>query len=195
MAGTVVHMSTNIYLDQREADLWLAYRRMNRVVQAAINADLMNDSGLSESDYDVLSNLSEDGNDRMRILDLGSRLRWSKSRISNHLTRMEKRGLVTRETCDTDGRGAFVQLTSEPGGTVIELEGRAVVCVVPMPSGGDTDDGPWTPTKHDRRCELVDKEMAGTLELSEAVELAQRNKAEGRRTALVQMERDNWQLI
>ena len=113
-------MSTNIYLDQREADLWLAYRRMNRVVQAAINADLMNDSGLSESDYDVLSNLSEDGNDRMRILDLGSRLRWSKSRVSNHLTRMEKRGLVTRETCDTDGRGAFVQLTSDGRQTIVD---------------------------------------------------------------------------
>ena len=113
-------MSTNIYLDQREAELWLAYRRMNRVVQAAINADLMNDSGLSESDYDVLSNLSEDDNDRMRILDLGNRLRWSKSRISNHLTRMEKRGLVTRETCDTDGRGAFVQLTSDGRQTIVD---------------------------------------------------------------------------
>ena len=52
-------MSTNVYLDEREAELWLAYRRMNRTVQAAIAADLINDSGLSESDYDVLSNLSE----------------------------------------------------------------------------------------------------------------------------------------
>jgi DNA-binding MarR family transcriptional regulator len=106
-------MSTSEYLDEREAELWLAYRRMNRLVQAAINTDLMTDSGLSESDYDVLSNLSEGGNDRMRILDLGNRLRWSKSRISNHLTRMEKRGLVTREMCDTDGRGAFVRLTRD----------------------------------------------------------------------------------
>ena len=80
----------------------------------------MNDSGLSESGYDVLSNLSEDGNDRMRILDLGNRLRWSKSRISNHLTRMEKRGLVTRETCDTDGRGAFVQLTSDGRQAIVD---------------------------------------------------------------------------
>ncbi len=117
---TIVYVSTNIYLDEREVELWPAYRRMNRVVQAAINADLMNDSGLSESDYDVLSNLSGDGNDRMRILDLGNRLRWSKSRISNHLTRMEKRGLVTRETCDTDGRGAFVQLTSDGRQTVVD---------------------------------------------------------------------------
>jgi len=120
MDATIVHVSTNVYLDEREAELWLAYRRMNRTVQAAINTDLMNDSGLSEADYDVLSNLTEEGNDRMRILDLGNQLRWSKSRISNHLTRMEKRGLVTREACDTDGRGAFVQLTADGRQTIVD---------------------------------------------------------------------------
>jgi DNA-binding MarR family transcriptional regulator len=113
-------MSTNSYLNEREAALWLAYRRMNRLVQEAINSDLMTDSDLSEPDYDVLSNLSEEGNDRMRILDLGKRLRWSKSRISNHLTRMEKRGLIARETCDTDGRGAFVQLTRNGRRAIVE---------------------------------------------------------------------------
>jgi DNA-binding MarR family transcriptional regulator len=113
-------VSTNVYLDQREAELWIAYRRMNRMVQAAIATDLGNDSGLSESDYDVLSTLTDDGNERMRILDLGTRLQWSKSRISNHLTRMEKRGLVTRETCDTDGRGAFIQLTAEGRRTIVD---------------------------------------------------------------------------
>jgi DNA-binding MarR family transcriptional regulator len=112
-------VSTNDYLDHREAELWLAYRRMNGLVQAAITTDLMTDSGLSESDYDVLSNLSE-GTDRMRILDLGNRLRWSKSRISNHLTRMEKRGLVTREECDTDGRGTYVQLTRDGRRAIVD---------------------------------------------------------------------------
>jgi DNA-binding MarR family transcriptional regulator len=113
-------VSTIGYLDERETELWLAYRRMNRLVQDAINTDLMTDSGLSESDYDVLTHLSEERSDRMRILDLGNRLRWSKSRISNHLTRMETRGLVTRETCDTDGRGAFVRLTSEGRQTIVD---------------------------------------------------------------------------
>jgi DNA-binding MarR family transcriptional regulator len=113
-------VSTNDYLDEREAQLWLAYRRMNRLVQEALTSDLMNDSGLSESDYDVLSNLSEEGNDRMRILDLGNRLRWSKSRISNHLTRMEGRGLVSREACETDGRGAFVELTRDGRRAIVD---------------------------------------------------------------------------
>jgi DNA-binding MarR family transcriptional regulator len=36
---------------------------------------------------------------------------WSKSRLSHHLTRMQQRGLVTREDCPEDGRGAVVVLT------------------------------------------------------------------------------------
>jgi DNA-binding MarR family transcriptional regulator len=36
---------------------------------------------------------------------------WSRSRLSHHITRMEQRGLVTREDCASDGRGAFVVLT------------------------------------------------------------------------------------
>jgi DNA-binding MarR family transcriptional regulator len=31
-------------------------------------------------------------------------LQWEKSRLSHHLTRMERRGLVTREDCGTDRR-------------------------------------------------------------------------------------------
>ena len=33
---------------------------------------------------------------RLRPFELGALLRWEKSRVSQHLGRMEKRGLVTR---------------------------------------------------------------------------------------------------
>ena len=36
---------------------------------------------------------------------------WSKSRLSRHISRMEERGLVTRENCATDARGAIIVLT------------------------------------------------------------------------------------
>jgi DNA-binding MarR family transcriptional regulator len=38
---------------------------------------------------------------------------WSKSRLSHHITRMERRGLVRREDVASDGRGAFVVLTED----------------------------------------------------------------------------------
>ena len=44
-------------------------------------------------------------------LELSAALRWEKSRLSHHLTRMERRGLVAREECETDARGAHIALT------------------------------------------------------------------------------------
>ena len=39
-------------------------------------------------------------------------LTWEQSRLSHQLTRMQRRGLVAREECEADGRGAFVVLTA-----------------------------------------------------------------------------------
>jgi DNA-binding MarR family transcriptional regulator len=48
----------------------------------------------------------------VRILPLANALGWERSRLSHHIKRMEGRGLVEREECHDDGRGAFVVLTS-----------------------------------------------------------------------------------
>jgi DNA-binding MarR family transcriptional regulator len=45
---------------------------------------------------------------------------WSRSRLSHHLARMEQRGLVGREECETDGRGAVVTLTDKGLRTIEE---------------------------------------------------------------------------
>jgi DNA-binding MarR family transcriptional regulator len=77
-----------------------------------LNRQLQRDSDLSLSDYEVLVHLSEAAAGRLRPFELGAALQWEKSRLSHHLTRMEKRGLVGREECTTDARGAFVVITA-----------------------------------------------------------------------------------
>ena len=99
------------WLDPAEDRAWRGYRRMRALLDLQINRDLARDAGLSEPDYDVLSNLSEIEGYRWRLSDLAARMLWSKSRLSHHLTRMQQRGLVTREDCPEDGRGAVVVLT------------------------------------------------------------------------------------
>jgi DNA-binding MarR family transcriptional regulator len=69
------------------------------------------DSGLSYQDYLVLVALTEQPDGRLRINELGRVLGWEKSRLSHHITRMSERGLVRKERCDTDRRGAFVTAT------------------------------------------------------------------------------------
>lgn len=104
-------MSEPRWLDETESRAWRAYMRMRTLLNAQVVRDLARESGLSGADYDVLSNLSETEGHRWRLHELAARMAWSKSRLSHHITRMEQRGLVTREECPSDGRGAFVTLT------------------------------------------------------------------------------------
>ena len=75
--------------------------------------DLAADSGLSDPDYDVLSTLTEVDDHRWRITELAAYLRWSTSRLSHHIGRMEHRGLVRRESTEADGRRRIAALTDE----------------------------------------------------------------------------------
>jgi hypothetical protein len=54
---------------------------------------------------------------------------------------------------------------------VLELEGRAVACVVPIADEPIEANGAWSEAKNARRCALIDKEIDGKLSAGEAVEL------------------------
>ena len=107
------------WLDEAEDRAWRGYLRMRTLLHARILRDLAREAGLSGPDYDVLSHVSESPGCRSRLGELAERMAWSRSRLSHHLTRMERRGLVAREDCPSDGRGAFVVLT-EAGFRVIQ---------------------------------------------------------------------------
>ena len=99
------------WLSAEEARAWLGYRRMRALLDLQVTRDLARDSGLSDADYDVLSNVSEADEHRLRLGDLAAHMLWSKSRLSHHITRMEQRGLVARQDVPSDGRGAVLTLT------------------------------------------------------------------------------------
>ncbi|MER7590488.1 MarR family transcriptional regulator [Micromonospora sp. NPDC127501] len=99
------------WLDEREDRAWRGYRRMRRLLDLELARELTQDAGLSEPDYDVLSDLSETPRGRLRLSELAHRMLWSRSRLSHHLSRMQQRGLVTREECADDARGSIVVLT------------------------------------------------------------------------------------
>src|SRR4051794_37269249 len=100
-----------VWLDANEARAWRGYLLMTRLLFTELGRGLNRDSGLSHPDYEVLVNLSETPDHRLRMHELAGRLLWEKSRLSHQLTRMQQRGLVRREGCTTDARGLFVVLT------------------------------------------------------------------------------------
>src|SRR5436853_7528292 len=107
------------WLDEREQRAWRAFLRMQAELAGRLNRQLLTDSGLSLSDYDVLVQLTDASDGRLRPFELQRRLQWEQSRLSHHLTRMQRRGLVARGECIDDGRGAYVVLT-KAGRSAIE---------------------------------------------------------------------------
>lgn len=101
------------WLDEHEQTVWRGFLQMQRDLQARLNRQLQQDAGLSGADYEVLVNLSEAPSTRLRAFELADSMQWEKSRLSHHLTRMERRGLIRREECETDARGAFILLTAD----------------------------------------------------------------------------------
>lgn len=120
---------TTRWLEPAQERAWRGYRRMRTLLDLQIARDLAADSGLSEPDYDVLSTLTEKPEPRWRPSELAARLLWSTSRLAHHIGRMERRGLVTREPCDDDGRGAAITLTDAGSEVLREAAPRHVASV------------------------------------------------------------------
>lgn len=102
---------------------------MQSRLQAELHRRLQAESGLSLADFDVLVALTDRPDERCRVLELATSLEWEKSRLSHHLSRMQKRGLITREECDDDGRGNVVVLTGQ-GRAAIEAAAPGHVATV-----------------------------------------------------------------
>jgi DNA-binding MarR family transcriptional regulator len=111
MAGTE-------WLTDSEQRAWRALQFMQMQLEAALNRQLMADSEMSLSDYVVLVRLTDQPDGRLRLFQLGQEIGWEQSRLSHHVTRMAKRGLLRKESCDSDRRGAFVVITDQGRGAI-----------------------------------------------------------------------------
>lgn len=104
-------MTGDTWLTETQQRVWRDWLDVQARLLAALNRQLQNDHDLSLQDFEVLVQLSEAPDDRLRLTALAERLRWEQSRLSHHITRMIKRGLVRREPCADDARGSFACLT------------------------------------------------------------------------------------
>ena len=119
----------NRWLTEDEQQAWRGLLRMTAQLNARMNRQLQDEYGISLADYDVLVVLSEAPQGRRRVFELADALAWEQSRVSHQLARMQRRGLIARQECPTDARGAFVVLT-EAGRAAIERAAPAHVEMV-----------------------------------------------------------------
>lgn len=91
-----------------------------------------------------------------------------------HLTMERKETDVHHIPLDSQDEAVkrfFLTLPVDSQGSVVELNGQAVACLLPVSAGAAKDNGAWTEAKNERRCDLIDKEIDGTLTAVEAIEL------------------------
>jgi DNA-binding MarR family transcriptional regulator len=117
------------WLSDDEQRAWRTYLRMSSLLPAALNRELQQDSGLTLPEYEVLVQLSETPQQRLRPFQICEALNWEQSRLSHQLTRMERRGLVARQECAADGRGAFIGLTAAGADAIGAAAARHVAAV------------------------------------------------------------------
>jgi DNA-binding MarR family transcriptional regulator len=101
------------WLTEREERAWRGLQIMMMRLERELAGQLAAESDLSYPDYHVLVALTDRADGRMRLFELGNLLGWEKSRLSHHVARMAKRGLITKESCDDDRRGAYVVVTTQ----------------------------------------------------------------------------------
>ena len=106
------------WLTEEEQRAWRGLLRMTSQLNARANRLLQEEYGISLADYEVLVALSEAPEGRLRVFEVADALAWEQSRVSHQLARMARRGLLTREGCATDARGAFAVLTTVGRGAI-----------------------------------------------------------------------------
>lgn len=84
---------------------------MHLRLDGELSRQLASEAGLSYPEYLVLVALTDRPEGRMRLFELAKALGWEKSRVSHQVSRMGERGLVTKEKCGSDRRGAHVVVT------------------------------------------------------------------------------------
>ena len=98
------------WLTAEEQQAWRATVRLSTLLLRQLDRDLTA-YGLNARDYEILVELSEAPDHRLRMTDLADATSQSRSRLSHQVSRMEKRGLVRRDDCEGDKRGTFAVLT------------------------------------------------------------------------------------
>jgi DNA-binding MarR family transcriptional regulator len=112
MTAPTSHTSVRRSPTAEELAVWRSFVETSERMRSVVGSRLQSESGLSSGDYTVLLSLTEAKDHRVRSSDLAATVGWERSRLSHHLGRMEQRGLIRREECLTDNRGAEACLTA-----------------------------------------------------------------------------------
>lgn len=98
-------------LDAQKLAAWRSFLTAHAALIDKIEHDLAEKKVKPLSWYDVLFALSEAPEHRLRMHELANAIVLSRSGLTRLVDRLEAEGLLTRERCGDDRRGAYAVLT------------------------------------------------------------------------------------
>ena len=110
-------------LSELELGAWRGMLVAHAAMTRRLDAELRARHGISLSTYEALMLLGTSETGRMRVSELSRGALLSISGMSRMIDRLTREGLVRREACEDDGRGAEVALT--PAGRDVLRAARA----------------------------------------------------------------------
>jgi len=127
MSPTV--QSTDGWLSAQQQVAWRAWLEATLLLGDRLEHDLRQTHDLCNAEYEVMVRLSESPGRRLRMSELANRTLASKSRLSHQISRMEAVGVVRREECPEDRRGAYAVLTDAGWDRLVEAAPAHVASV------------------------------------------------------------------
>jgi DNA-binding MarR family transcriptional regulator len=100
-------------LTVEELGAWRGLLRVHSALVKALDAELLAEYDLPLSSYEVLINLQAAPGRRLRMAELADSVLLSRSGMTRLVDRLERTGLLERDTCTSDGRGCYAVLTDE----------------------------------------------------------------------------------
>ncbi|MHB8262999.1 MAG: MarR family winged helix-turn-helix transcriptional regulator [Acidimicrobiales bacterium] len=94
-------------------EAWKSLVKVQRTLLASLEAELDTSQGIGLTAYDALDGLHAARDGRLRMHELAASVMLTPSGLTRLVDRMEADGIVTRESCPTDGRGSHVRITSK----------------------------------------------------------------------------------
>jgi DNA-binding MarR family transcriptional regulator len=98
---------------RQEREAWRSFLRAHARINRRLEAELLAEEKLSYGGYDVLVQLVEAPDHRLRMAELAEEVLLSRSGVTRLVDRLERAGLVARERVDGDGRGVVAVLTEK----------------------------------------------------------------------------------
>jgi DNA-binding MarR family transcriptional regulator len=100
-------------LTVEELGAWRGLLRVHSALVKALDAELLAGHDLPLTSYEVLINLQAAPDRRRRMAELAEGVLLSRSGMTRLVDRLEREGLLERDSCASDGRGTFAVLTDK----------------------------------------------------------------------------------